>query len=133
MKKLGRYLVLALELGLAALFMWGGINVLLSDEHVVTPNKILEVLTNSTAIVFYGLWFFNQGFMLMIGNLTGAVKLQAWALMSMYLTCLYVLILSMLLEGLTTGLITTVLTGIVSAALYLRIKYQYRTTHRHRK
>lgn len=129
MKKAIRYTILTLELALSALFMWGGINVLSSAEEVVTTNVILHFLTNHTMIVFYGAWFFSQGLALLLSKVYDVRRLEATALMTMYLTCLYVLILSMILEGFDTGLITTVLTGVVSAAIYLKIKYDNRIPH----
>lgn len=114
-----------IEIALSLLFMYGGVNALFSEPIVVT-NELLHWLTGQVALYFYAFWFFAQGLSLFLSKVTTFKRLEGWSLMAMYLTCLYVLILSMVLNGFTIGLITTIITGITSGILYLRIKYKYK-------
>lgn len=121
MQSIKRQLANVLEVGLAVLFIYGGFNVI-QGEPVVAENAFLGYLTGEVAILVYALLFFAQGASLAVAKVWRLHKLHGAALMSMYLVCLYVLILSSIINGFTTGLITTLIAGTVSAVLYLRWK-----------
>ncbi len=117
-----RYVIHTLEFVLAAMFIHGGIRVFFIDD---VPNVLglLHYLANQEAIYVYGVLWTATGLSLVLGKVFKWRRIHGLSLMVMYLTCLYVLILSALINGFTLGMITTVTVGIISAVLYLRWKY----------
>lgn len=109
------------EYVLAALFIRGGINVILNAEPLVLPG-IFTYLVGPVAILVYGALFLLTGLLMLYAKIGKRKRLHKHVLMTMYLTCIYVFILAVLLNGFTTGLLMTIAVGFVSAYLWLRWK-----------
>lgn len=118
-----KFLENAAEYVLALLFIVGGINVLLfSNPIILPPDVFYQFLVGQLAIYVYGALFTITGLALLIAKWLGKDRVHTDVIMIMYLICVYVFTLSLVIYGLTGDLISTVLTGIVAAVLWLRRK-----------
>lgn len=109
---------------LAALWIRGGINILFFDVEPVALPGIFTYLVGAEAIIVYGALFVLTGLAMVYAKLAKKKTLHKYVLMTMYLTCLYVLIIAIAVNGLHWGLWLTILAGIVSAALWVRWKFK---------
>lgn len=113
----------ALEYLLAFMFIQGGIKVFLFSEPLVLPG-IFMYLVGQYAIYLYGLIFFLSGAALAFAKFKNRKKWHKYSLMAMYLECIYVIILSTALNGLTLGLSSTFVVAIASGYLWLQWKFK---------
>lgn len=111
----------AVEYVLAALFIYGGFNSLFSDP-LETFSPVYDLLAGQEAIYVYAIIFLATGFSLLIAKLFKYKKVHRVSLAVMYLTCLYVLILSYLIGVLSAGSLLTVFAGVAAAACWVRWK-----------
>jgi len=113
----------ALEYALAALWIYGGINSFFANP-LSGPSPIYELLAGQEAIYFYALLFFVNGALLVYAKVFKKKKLHLVSLAGMYLTCIYVLILSYLLGVLSLGSLLTVAAGVAAAVCWMRWKFR---------
>lgn len=111
----------AIEYALAALWIYGGINSFFANP-LTGPSAIFKLLAGQEAIYAYAILFFLTGAALLAAKLLGLKKWHRISLATMYLTCLYVLILSYLLGVLSAGSLITVLAGVAAAVCWVRWK-----------
>lgn len=112
----------AIEYFLALLFMWGGINAL--SAEIPALSGVTAFLVGKYFIYFYAAFFFFTGALLLYAKLRKRRNAHKTALVIMYLTCVYVTVLSIAISGITFGLIPNLAVGIVSAYLWLRWKFR---------
>ena len=115
----------AVEYFLAFLFMWGGFNALGAEVPSLTGP--LALLVGQYVIYFYAAFFFFTGALLLYAKLRKKKYAHKSALVLMYLTCVYVTILSIAIDGITFGLLPNILVGV--AAAYLWIRWKFRTEY----
>lgn len=108
-----------LEYILALMFIQGGIRTLLFADPVVLPG-IFSYLVGSAAVYVYGALFLTSGLLLLYAKIRKHKKLHKHLLMAMFLTCVYVLILALAINGFVPRLILTVSVGAVAAYSWLR-------------
>lgn len=113
-----------LEYILAALWIRGGVNILFFGVEPVTLPGFLTYLVGAEAIVVYGCLFLLTGLSLLYAKWWKKKTLHKYVLMVMYLTCIYVLVLAVLINGLSSGLLLTIFAGVTSAALWIRWKFK---------
>lgn len=113
-----------LEYVLAFMFIRGGINVLFGTTEPLQLPGLLTYLVGEAAIFVYGASFLATGLLLLYGKWFKKKRVHKTALLIMYLTCIYVLVLAIMLNGLSYGLLVTVAVGVVSAALWMRWKFK---------
>lgn len=124
MKRAREIVYSLVEYVLAALFIRGGINVLFFDVEPATLPGYLTYLVGEAAIFIYGAMFLVTGLLLLYAKWFRKKRCHKFALLVMYLTCIYVFVLSVMINGLSTGIILTVVVGIASAALWVRWKFK---------
>lgn len=112
-----------LEYILAGMFIQGGVKVFFFSEPLVLPG-IFHYLVGSFAIDLYGITFFLIGCSLLAGKWLKKKSLHKFSLLTMYLVCVYVLVLAIMLHGLGWNLLTTVLVGVTAAGLWMRWKFK---------
>lgn len=106
---------------LAILFIQGGIKALFFSEPVLVPG-LLAYLVGGTAIHAYGFLFLLMGVLLLIAKWFKRRILRRNVLMAMYLTCIYVLVLAITVNGWYPRLLLTIAAGVTSAGLWMRCK-----------
>lgn len=119
-----------LEYALAFMFIRGGLLILISGESLVLPG-ILTYLVGAEAIVVYGAMFLITGILLVYAKLAKAKRLHKFILLFMFLTCVYVIALSIVINGLAPRLLISLTVALVSGAMWLRWKFrtEYIDTH----
>src|SRR6266540_4313473 len=123
MNRLKRYIIDGSEFLLAFLFIQGGIRVLGLDELPDVPG-FLGYLASQYAIYFYGILWILAGIGLVYGKACQKKAIHGWSLMIMYLSCVYVLVLGMAINGIHWRMLTTLGVSFLSGGLYLRWKYR---------
>lgn len=123
MKRLKRYIIDGSEFLLAFLFIQGGIRVLGVDELPDVPGA-LRYLTSQDAIYFYGVLWILTGIGLAYSKICRKKAVHGLTLMIMYLSCVYVLVLGMAINGIHWRMLTTLGISFLSGGLYLRWRYR---------
>lgn len=124
MRKYVDILCSVLEYVLAFMFIRGGLNILFGEVEPITLPGILTYLVGDAAIFVYGALFLTTGLLLLYGKWLKRRRVHRASLMIMYLTCIYVLVLAIMINGLAPGLLVTVAVGVVAAALWMRWKFK---------
>lgn len=117
-----KYIYSILEYVLAAMFIRGGLRILFFGVEPIQLPGILTYLVGEAAIFAYGAIFLFVGLLLIASKLLKHEGLHQFSLLSMYLICIYVLVLAIMINGLGWGLLLTVAVGITAAALWVRCK-----------
>lgn len=112
-----------LEYVLAFMFIRGGFNILTNEIEPLTLPGLLTYLVGDAAIFVYGAAFLLTGLLLLYGKWMKQRRIHKFSLLVMYLTCIYVLVLAILLNGMDPGLLITVAVGLTAAALWVRFKF----------
>lgn len=107
------------------MFIRGGFNALTPDD-LPTPTGVVARLVEPWIVVAYGIFWLVLGLGLLVGKWFKRRRLHGYSLMGMYLTCIYVLVLSWTINGLEWGQLVAATVGVVSALLYLRWKHVLR-------
>lgn len=108
---------------LAGLWLYGGINSFFANP-LDGPAPIYDLLASQEAIYVYAVLFFLNGLLLLYAKIFKRKKTHLVALTGMYLTCIYVLILSYLLGVLSGGSLLTVTAGVAAAVCWMRWKFK---------
>lgn len=124
MKKTLEIFYSLVEYVLAAMFIRGGIRILFLGVEPIQLPGLLTYLVGEFAIFAYGCMFLFTGLLLLYGKWFKKKRCHKTALLTMYLTCIYVLVLAILINGLSSGLLVTVAVGVASAALWMRWKFK---------
>lgn len=124
MKRVREILYSVLEYVLAAMFIRGGVRILFFGTEPVALPGILSYLVGEAAIFVYGAMFLTTGVALLYAKWFKKKRLHKFILMFMYLTCIYVLVLAILINGLGWNLLLTVGVGVTAAALWIRWKFK---------
>lgn len=111
-----------IEYALAFLFIRGGISVFFLATPPLDVPSALTLLVGALAIDIYGVLFFLTGVALVISKWLKRRKVHKASLFIMWLTCVYVLVLSIALSGLSWDLWLTVVCALASAVAWLRWK-----------
>lgn len=109
-----------IEYALSAMFLYAGVNT--AFVHAVSTSVFYAILVGQAAIYVYAFIFFALGVTLIYSKIKKNKKLHGLSLLIMYLTCLYVALLSFGISGVSASVIPSIVTGLVSAALWLRWK-----------
>jgi len=112
-----------LEYILAFMFIRGGISVILTAEAQVLPG-VFAFLVGEVAIVLYGLLFLSTGLLLLYGKWLKQRRIHRFALFFMFLTCIYVLVLAIVINGLGSGLLLTLAVGLTAGGLWVHWKFK---------
>lgn len=123
MKRFTKWTILLIELWLAYLFIRGGIRVM-SEIDLPAVEGTLAPFVDRRAVFFYGfVWLFAGG-ALVAARFVKWTWMRGAALMAMYLSCVYVIILRTALDGFSLAeQWLAILVGLVAAVLYLRWRY----------
>ena len=113
-----------IEVLLALQWIYGGFKVFFGSTVIVATNPFVGMLVGQWAIYFYGIFFFATGLTLLLAKFYKKKRVHKFTLAVMYLTCVYVLILAVVVLGLYWGLLTTVIAGILSALCWLHWKFK---------
>lgn len=111
----------AAEYALALLWLYGGFNSFFADP-LDTFSPIYDLLAGQAAIYVYAFLFLINGLLLIYAKVFKKKRTHLVALAGMYLTCLYVLILSYLIGVLSIGSLLTVFAGVLAAVCWMRWK-----------
>lgn len=112
-----------LEVLLGIQWIYGGINTFFANP-ISTPSPLYSFLVGEGAIVFYAIFFLATGLALLAAKFFKKKRLKSVSLVTMYLTCLYVFLLSILVLGPSWSLVQTVVVGVIAAACWLRWKFK---------
>lgn len=113
-----------LEYVLAFMFIRGGANILFFGVEPIVLPGILAYLVGEFAILGYGIMFLLTGLALLYAKWFKKKGLHKFVLLFMYLTCIYVLVLAIMINGLGWNLLITVAVGVTAAALWIRWKFK---------
>jgi hypothetical protein len=112
------------EILLALQWIYGGVKVFVGSALIVAANPFVGILVGQTAVYFYGIFFFATGLSLLYSKFFKKKTMHKFTLATMYLTCVYVLILALVVLGPHLGLINTIVAGILSAACWMHWKFK---------
>jgi len=111
------------EYFIAGLFIYGGINTFFATP-VNSPSLFYHLLAGQAAIYVYAVLFFGLGLALLLSKICNNKQGHRLSLFWMSITCVYVLVLSISLHGITLGLIPSVLIAIITSILWIRWKFK---------
>lgn len=108
------------EIIISLMFIQGGFRVL-ADIPVVLEHP-LSYLTTPPAIVTYGIMWIIIGLSLLNAKYFHLKQLHKYSLLAMFITCAYVLLLSVVIEGVQWDHMLTFTVGMLSGVLWIRWK-----------
>lgn len=122
MKNFVENLCHVLEYFLAFMFIQGAVRILAFGADPVALPGFFSYLVGDVAIVVYALSWLVMGSLLIYSKWFSQPKVHKWSLFAMYVTCVYVLALSVAINGIVIGQLLSLSVGIIAAGLWLRWK-----------